>query len=94
MDLLTQHAQANGAKAAVIVDAAGGGRPSATGFAELEAMANRLAHALYALGAQPGDRIAWCGPNSLEVVTTIHASRKAALTSVPVSYRFNASEMQ
>jgi acyl-CoA synthetase (AMP-forming)/AMP-acid ligase II len=94
MDLLTQHAQANGAKAAVIVDAAGGGRPSATSFAELEAMANRLAHALYALGAEPGDRIAWCGPNSLEVVTAIHAGRKAALTSVPVSYRFNASEMQ
>jgi long-chain acyl-CoA synthetase len=94
MDLLTQRAQANGAKAAVIVDAAGGARPSATTYAELEAMANRLAHALYALGARPGDRIAWCGPNSLEVVTTIHAGRKAALTSVPVSYRFNASEMQ
>jgi acyl-CoA synthetase (AMP-forming)/AMP-acid ligase II len=94
MDLLTQHAQANGAKAAVIVDAAGGGRPSATSYAELEAMANRLAHALSALGAVPADRIAWCGPNSLEVVTTIHAGRKAALTAVPVSYRFNASEMQ
>ena len=94
MDLLTQHAQANGAKAAVIVDAAGGGRPSATNYAELEATANRLAHAFSALGAVPGDRIAWCGPNSLEVVTTIHAGRKAALTAVPVSYRFNASEMQ
>ncbi len=94
MDLLTQHAQANGTRAAVIVDAAGGARPSATSFTELEALANRLAHALYALGAEPGDRIAWCGPNSLEVVTTIHAGRKAALTAVPVSYRFNATEMQ
>ncbi len=50
--------------------------------------------ALLALGAHRGDRIAWCGPNSLEVVTTLHASRKAGLTSVPVSYRFNATEMQ
>ena len=94
MDFLTQHAQAFGAKAAVLVDAAGGGRPSATTYAELEATANRLVHALYALGAQRGDRIAWCGPNSLEVVTVIHAGRKSGLTSVPVSYRFNASEMQ
>jgi acyl-CoA synthetase (AMP-forming)/AMP-acid ligase II len=94
MDLLTQHAAAHGAKAAVLVDAAGGGVPSATSYAELEVMANRLAHALLALGAIRGDRLAWCGPNSLEVIATLHASRKAGLTSVPVSYRFNAREMQ
>jgi long-chain acyl-CoA synthetase len=94
MDLLTQYAEANGDHAAVLVDAAGGGRPSATSYADLEAGANRLAHALLALGAAPGDRIAWCGPNSLEVVTTFHATRKVGLTSVPVSYRFNAAEMQ
>jgi acyl-CoA synthetase (AMP-forming)/AMP-acid ligase II len=94
MDSLTQHAEANGDHAAVIVDAAGGARPSATSYAELEAEANRLARALLSLGASPGDRIAWCGPNSLQVVTTLHASRKVGLTSVPVSYRFNASEMQ
>src|SRR5436853_5478172 len=94
MDLLTQHAEANGAKAAVLVDEAGGARPSATSYAELEVLANRLAHAMLALGARRGDRIAWCGPNALEVITTLHASRKVGLTSVPVSYRFNASEMQ
>src|SRR5262245_60314884 len=94
MDLLTQHAEANGSHAAVIVDAAGGAHPSATSFAELEADANRLARALLSLGARPGDRIAWCGPNSLPVITTLHASRKVGLTSVPVSYRFNAAEMQ
>src|SRR5262249_52424829 len=94
MDLLTQHAETNGDHAAVIVDVAGGARPSATTFAELEADANRLARALLSLGAQRGDRIAWCGPNSLAVITIFHASRKIGLTSVPVSYRFNASEMQ
>jgi acyl-CoA synthetase (AMP-forming)/AMP-acid ligase II len=94
MDLLTQHAETNGDHAAVIVDAAGGGHPSATSFAELEAEANRLARALLALGARRGDRVAWCGPNSLAVITTFHATRKVGLTSVPVSYRFNAAEMQ
>ncbi len=94
MDVLTQHAHANGGKAAVIVDESGGGRPSATTFAELEVLANRLGHAFLSLGARRGERIAWCGPNSLEVITTLHASRKVGLTSVPVSYRFNATEMQ
>src|SRR4051812_39518737 len=94
MDLLTQHAEANGGHAAVIVDAAGGAHPSATTFAELEADANRLARALLDLGGRRGDRVAWCGPNSLAVITMLHASRKVGLTSVPVSYRFNASEMQ
>jgi long-chain acyl-CoA synthetase len=94
MDVLTQHAHANGGKAAVIVDESGGGRPSATSFAELEVLANQLGAAFLTLGAHRGDRIAWCGPNSLEVIATLHASRKVGLTSVPVSYRFNASEMQ
>jgi long-chain acyl-CoA synthetase len=94
MDVLTQYAQARGAAPAVIVDAAGGARPSATSYAELERYANQLARALLASGAAPGDRIAWCGPNSLEVIATIHASRKAATISVPVSYRFTADEMQ
>src|SRR5690242_18275604 len=94
MDSLTQHAEANGDHPAVIVDAAGGGHPSATSFAQLEADANRLARGILSLGARSGERIAWCGPNSLGVITALHASRKAGLTSVPVSYRFNASEMQ
>jgi long-chain acyl-CoA synthetase len=94
MDLLTQHAEAHGDHAAVIVDASGGARPSATSFAELEAHANQLARALLSLGAERGDRVAWCGPNSLPVITMLHASRKVGLTSVPVSYRFNATEMQ
>ena len=42
----------------------------------------------------PSDRLVWCGPNSLEVLATIHAARKARLTAVPLSYRFTADEMQ
>ena len=92
-DLLAALADATPDKAAVIVDAAGGGRPSATTFAELNALVNRLAHAMEALGGGRGDRLVWCGPNSLEVMATIHAARKGGLVSVPLSYRFNADEM-
>jgi acyl-CoA synthetase (AMP-forming)/AMP-acid ligase II len=93
-DLLRLHADASGDRTAVIVDAAGGGRPAAVSFAELNGTVNRLAHALRTLGMQRGERLVWCGPNSLEVVTTIHAARKAGQIAVPLSYRFNADEMQ
>ena len=93
-DLLRMHADASGDHAAVIVDEAGGGRPAAVTFGELNGTVNRLAHALRALGMQPGERLVWCGPNSLEVIATIHAARKAGQIAVPLSYRFNADEMQ
>src|SRR5829696_6937707 len=93
-DLLRLHADASGDRAAVIVDEAGGGRPAAVTFEELNSSVNRLAHALRSLGMQPGERLVWCGPNSLEVLTTIHAARKAGQIAVPLSYRFNADEMQ
>jgi acyl-CoA synthetase (AMP-forming)/AMP-acid ligase II len=92
-DLLRLHADAGGERAAVIVDAAGG-RPAAVSFAELNATVNRLAHAFRSLGMQRGERLVWCGPNSLEVMVTIHAARKAGQIAVPLSYRFNADEMR
>jgi acyl-CoA synthetase (AMP-forming)/AMP-acid ligase II len=77
----------------VIVDDSGGARPSTTTFAELNGLVNQLAHGLLAAGALPGERLVWCGPNSLEVLATIHAARKLNLVAVPLSYRFNAEEM-
>jgi len=94
LDPLRMHAESNGDGAAVLVDESGGGRPSATTFEELNATANRCARAFHTLGGAPGDRLVWCGPNSLEVLTTIHAARKAGMTAVPLSYRFNAEEMR
>jgi acyl-CoA synthetase (AMP-forming)/AMP-acid ligase II len=93
-DTLTALAELNGHAPAVVVDAASGGRPSATSYGELNLLANRLANGLTTLGARPGERMVWCGPNSLEVVTCLHATRKGALVSVPLSYRFTADEMQ
>ena len=93
-DPLRIHAEANGEGVAVLVDQSGGARPSSTSFGALNAAVNRCAHALRALGARPGERIVWCGPNSLEVLVTIHAARKAGMIAVPLSYRFNADEMR
>jgi len=93
-DPLAQHAANQPDKAAVVVDAAGGGRPSTTTFAELNASVNRLVHALEGMGVRPGSRVVWCGPNSLEVIAVIHAARKAKVTAVPLSHRFVADEMQ
>jgi long-chain acyl-CoA synthetase len=93
-DLLTKHAATIGDRVAVVVDAFGGARPSSTTFAELDDLTGRLANALRALGAEQGDRVVWCGPNSLEVVATIHAIRRARTVAVPLSYRFNADEMR
>jgi acyl-CoA synthetase (AMP-forming)/AMP-acid ligase II len=93
-DVLKLHADGNPDKHAVVVDASHGARPSVTTFAELNELVNRVAHGLRALGVHQGDRIVWCGPNSLEVIAVIHAARKAGLVAVPLSYRFNAEEMQ
>ncbi len=93
-DLLSIHAATRGDSPAVLVDHGAGSTPTVTTFAELEAMCNRAARAFRTLGAQPGERLAWCGPNSLSVLATIHASRKAGQISVPLSYRFTADEMQ
>jgi acyl-CoA synthetase (AMP-forming)/AMP-acid ligase II len=93
-DPLQLHADGRGEHPAIIVDAASGDTPRVMTFAELNAEVNRLADALRALGMQPGERLVWCGPNSVEVLVTINAARKAGLVAVPLSYRFNADEMQ
>jgi long-chain acyl-CoA synthetase len=92
-DVLALHAQAQPDTVAVIVDASGGARASETTFSTLNAMVNRLANGLTAAGTRSGERLVWCGPNSLEVLVTIHAARKLGMVAVPLSYRFNAEEM-
>lgn len=93
-DTLTAFAELNPDAPAVVVEPSVGGRASTTTYADLNQLANRLANSLLDAGAQPGERLVWCGPNSLEVVTTLHAARKAGLVSVPLSYRFTAEEMR
>jgi acyl-CoA synthetase (AMP-forming)/AMP-acid ligase II len=94
LDAIAAHAQSAPDRVAVVVDSSGGAVASTTTFAELNVLVNRLAHGLLSAGCRPGERLVWCGPNSLEVLTTIHAARKCNLVAVPLSYRFNADEMQ
>ena len=60
--------------------------------ADLNAEVNRIAGGLAALGVMGGDRVAWCGPNSTQVVVAMHACRKLGVVAVPMSYRFTAEE--
>ena len=92
-DVLKLHADGSPDRLAVIVDASSGANFSTTTYAELNRIVNRLAHGLLALGAVAGDRIVWCGPNSLETIAVVHAARKVGLVAVPLSYRFTAEEM-
>jgi fatty-acyl-CoA synthase/long-chain acyl-CoA synthetase len=90
-DFLTAYAQVQPDKLAVVDDRPGGTVIGRT-FAELEADANRLAHALAGLGAGPGRKVVWCGQNSVPVVTTINACRKIGATAVPLNYRLAPEE--
>ncbi|MHB1487312.1 MAG: AMP-binding protein, partial [Acidimicrobiales bacterium] len=89
-DILASHALTFGDKPALIEDRPG--RQVRWTFAQLDEASNRLAHVLAELGATPGEKVVWCGPNSPEVVTAMHAARKLGVTSVPLNYRLSPDE--
>jgi long-chain acyl-CoA synthetase len=90
-DFLTAYAAAIGDKLAVVDDRPDGWVRSLT-FAELNVYANRLANGMLDLGVRPGDKIVWCGQNSLPIIVLTHAARKIGLTAVPVNYRLSDDE--
>jgi len=90
-DILSLHAAASPDKPAVIDDRPGSAASTLT-FAELNAAANRLAHVLRDVGMAPGDKVVWCGQNSIGIVTAMHGARKAAATAVPLNYRLTPEE--
>ncbi len=89
-DLLTSYANSQPAKPAVIED--NGIDVLRWSYAELEARSNRMANALVSLGAGPGQRVLWCGPNSAQVVAVICAARKIGAIAVPLNYRLAPEE--
>ena len=90
-DTLSVYARIQPDKPGVIDD-----RPDGTvvvwTYAELEAQANRVANLLLSLGAGPGAKVLWCGPNSPEVVTVMSATRKIGAVAVPLNYRLTPEE--
>lgn len=91
IDFLTARARATPNKLAAVDDRLDGSVETYT-FAELEARANRLARALLASGVTPHDRVAWCGPNSIDGLIITHAARKICVTSVAINYRLTDGE--
>ncbi|MCU1460633.1 MAG: putative fatty-acid--CoA ligase [Acidimicrobiales bacterium] len=87
LDPLAVHASTWPDRAAVVVG------DEVTTYAAFNADINRLGNGLRALDLRPGDRAVWCGPNSRQVLTFIHAARKIGMVSVPLAYRFTAEEM-
>ena len=90
-DILTIYAQAQPDKPGVIDDKPDGTVVRWT-YAELEAQSNRMANLLLSLGAGPGRRVLWCGPNSPEVVAVMNATRKIGAVAVPLNYRLTPEE--
>jgi acyl-CoA synthetase (AMP-forming)/AMP-acid ligase II len=90
-DILSVYAQSQPDKPGIIDD-----RPDGTvvmwTYAELDARANRVANLLLSLGAGPGKKVLWCGPNSPEVVAVMSAARKIGAVAVPLNYRLTPEE--
>src|ERR1700745_2849558 len=90
-DILSMYAQTQPDKPAVIDDKPDGTAVTWT-YAELEAQANRVANLLLSLGAGPGKKVLWCGPNSPQVVAIMRASRKIGAVFVPLNYGLTPEE--
>ncbi|MEZ5294905.1 MAG: AMP-binding protein [Ilumatobacteraceae bacterium] len=96
MDLLTGHAINQPDKVAVIDDRRGrhveGDDVRIATYAELERRANRLAHVLRDHGVTTGDKVVWCGQNSMGIVEMVNAARKVGAVAVPLNYRLADDE--
>src|SRR5579862_6597488 len=90
-DVLSVYARSQPGKPGVIDDRPDGTIATWT-YAELEAQANRVANLLLSLGARPGQKVLWCGPNSPEVVAVMSATRKTGTVAVPLNYRLTPEE--
>ena len=90
-DTLSVYAQSQPGKPGVIDDKPDGTVVTWT-YAELDAQSNRVANLLIRLGAGPGKKVLWCGPNSPEVVAVMTATRKLGAVAVPLNYRLTPEE--
>jgi acyl-CoA synthetase (AMP-forming)/AMP-acid ligase II len=69
-------------------------RSGALTFAELDAAAAAAAGALWELGVRPGDRVAACLPNDLEVVAAFHGAQRIGAMWAGIGEAFTAVEQQ
>jgi long-chain acyl-CoA synthetase len=62
-------------------------------YADLDARANRLAHALRAAGLRPGDAVALVCRNRPEFAETLAAAQRSGLRLTPVNWHLTGAEM-
>jgi fatty-acyl-CoA synthase len=63
-------------------------------YRQLDAMANRLAHALRGLGVRRGDRVATLAQNRLDYPAIYFAVAKLGAIHVPVNFRYRSGEVR
>ena len=90
-DPLSLHAALHPDKAALVEDPPGGPE-RVWSYAELDRWARRYASMLAAMGIEPGERVAWCGANSADVIALSAGCRMAGTTAVPLNYRLTVDE--
>lgn len=88
---------------AQVLDDALSSRPSATAveavsgawsYAELDDQARRAAGALWSLGVRPGDRVAACLPNDLDIVAAFHGAQRIGAVWAGIGEALAAGEQQ
>ncbi|WP_133822061.1 non-ribosomal peptide synthetase, partial [Tahibacter aquaticus] len=69
------------------------GQRESLSYAELNRRANRIAHALLALGVQPDDRVAICAERSVELLVGMLGILKAGAAYVPLEPSYPAERL-
>jgi long-chain acyl-CoA synthetase len=86
-----------------VLDAALASNPAATAieaisgtwsYAELDDQARRAAGALWSLGVRPGDRVAACLPNDLDIVAAFHGAQRIGAVWAGIGEALVATEQQ
>lgn len=67
-------------------------RSGALTFSELDAAAGAAAGALWSLGVRPGDRVAACLPNDLNIVSAFHGAQRMGAVWVGIGEALTESE--
>ncbi|WP_045878424.1 class I adenylate-forming enzyme family protein [Pseudofrankia sp. DC12] len=63
-------------------------------YAELDEQARRAAGALWSLGVRPGDRVAACLPNDLDIVAAFHGAQRIGAVWAGIGEALAAGEQQ
>ncbi|MGW6118190.1 AMP-binding protein [Nocardia sp. NPDC055165] len=63
-------------------------------YAELDERADRAAGALWSLGVRPGDRVAACLPNDLDIVAAFHGAQRIGAIWAGIGEALTASEQR